>query len=81
MGNINNVLEVAEQTPEPSGQENLTELLPPSSPRASYGQQIPSAEDFSKEPPGMPPHLELTLLNVPRIEVSPPPSRCARVRR
>ena len=31
----------------------------------SYGQPMPSAEDYAKEPPNMPPHLQLTLLNVP----------------
>lgn len=31
----------------------------------SYGQAPPNPEDFAKEPPVMPPHLQLTLLNVP----------------
>lgn len=31
----------------------------------SYNQPLPAPEDFAKEPPGMPPHLQLTLLNVP----------------
>ena len=66
MGNINNVLEVQEPLPE-NVQENLHEFQAPSSPRASYGQPLPGPDDFVKEPPSMPPHLELTLLNVPQI--------------
>ncbi len=26
---------------------------------------LPTPEDYAKEPPAMPPHLQLTLLNVP----------------
>jgi 5'-AMP-activated protein kinase regulatory beta subunit len=63
MGNINNVLEVQEYVP-----ENLTSLSgfePPPSPTASYSNPAPAAEDFLKEPPVMPPQLQLSLLNVP----------------
>ncbi len=31
----------------------------------SYNNPRQVAEDFAKDPPGMPPHLQLTLLNVP----------------
>jgi 5'-AMP-activated protein kinase regulatory beta subunit len=31
----------------------------------SYDNPRQLAEDFAKEPPAMPPHLQLTLLNVP----------------
>lgn len=37
-------------------------LLPPC-PR-SYNNAPPASEDFAKEPPIMPPHLQLTLLNI-----------------
>ena len=39
--------------------------LPDSSDACSYNNYLPAAEDFAKEPPVMPPHLQLTLLNVP----------------
>jgi hypothetical protein len=31
----------------------------------SYNNPHPATEDYAKEPPAMPPHLQLTLLNVP----------------
>lgn len=31
----------------------------------SYTQLLPTAEDYTKEPPPAPAHLQLTLLNVP----------------
>ena len=31
----------------------------------SYNQALPTAEDYAKEPPPPPAHLQLTLLNVP----------------
>ena len=34
-------------------------------PVRSYNNPQQVAEDFAKDPPGMPPHLQLTLLNVP----------------
>lgn len=39
--------------------------LPMCSMRCSYNCPPPVPEDYAKEPPGMPPHLQLTLLNVP----------------
>ena len=33
--------------------------------RRSYTQLLPTAEDYTKEPPPAPAHLQLTLLNVP----------------
>ena len=48
----------------------------------SYNMPLPTPEDYAKEPPAMPPHLQLTLLNVPpaldataslpRPQVAPP---------
>ena len=33
----------------------------------SYNNPRQVAEDFAKDPPAMPPHLQLTLLNVPPV--------------
>ncbi|KAF6254171.1 hypothetical protein COO60DRAFT_1543014 [Scenedesmus sp. NREL 46B-D3] len=63
IGNVNNVIEVQEYVPE--NLENVSGFDPPPSPPASYNSPHPVAEDYAKEPPGMPPHLQLTLLNVP----------------
>lgn len=62
-GNINNVLEVQEYVPE--NLDSLSGFEPPPSPPASYCNPAPIAEDFLKEPPTMPPQLQLSLLNVP----------------
>lgn len=61
--NVNNILEVQEYVPE--NLESLTGFDPPPSPPESYNNPLPAPEDFAKEPPIMPPHLQLTLLNVP----------------
>ena len=48
--------------------ENLDSLVgfdPPPSPPASYASPPPETGDFLKEPPLMPPQLQLSLLNVP----------------
>ncbi|PSC67363.1 SNF1-related kinase regulatory subunit beta-2 isoform B [Micractinium conductrix] len=63
MGNINNVLEVQEYVPE--NLESLVGFDPPPSPPSSYNSAPPATEDFLKEPPLMPPQLQLSLLNVP----------------
>lgn len=63
MGNINNVIEVQEYVPE--NLDSLSGFEPPPSPEASYCNPSPLSDDFAKEPPIMPPHLQLTLLNVP----------------
>lgn len=63
MGNVNNVIEVQEYV-----SENLDGVQcfdPPPSPPSSYNNPPPVADDYVKEPPAMPPHLQLTLLNVP----------------
>eukprot|EP01025_Chloroclados_australasicus_P024983 TRINITY_DN25011_c0_g1_i2.p1 TRINITY_DN25011_c0_g1~~TRINITY_DN25011_c0_g1_i2.p1 ORF type:complete len:270 (-),score=38.80 TRINITY_DN25011_c0_g1_i2:321-1130(-) len=62
-GNINNVLEVQEYAP-----ENITNIAgfePPPSPRESYVCNEDKPDDLLKDPPRVPPHLNLTLLNVP----------------
>jgi len=62
-GNINNVLEVQEYVAE--NLESLSGFELPRSPDASYVNPSAVAEDFLKEPPAMPPQLQLSLLNVP----------------
>ncbi|KAL4859538.1 SNF1-related protein kinase regulatory subunit beta-2 [Chlorella vulgaris] len=62
-GNINNVMEVQEYVPE--NLESLVGFDPPPSPPSSYTSPPPATEDFLKEPPVMPPQLQLSLLNVP----------------
>ena len=62
-GNINNVMEVQEYIAEDLS--GLATFEPPPSPKSSYQNPIPSSEDFQKEPPSIPPQLQLSLLNVP----------------
>jgi len=62
-GNINNVLEVQEYIAE--NLDGLANFEPPPSPDTSYNCPVPASEDFMKEPPAMPPQLQLSLLNVP----------------
>ncbi len=62
-GNINNVVEVQEYVPENLG--SLSGFEPPPSPTSSYANPPAQASDFVKEPPAMPPQLQLSLLNVP----------------
>lgn len=69
MGNVNNVLEVQEYVPEIL--DNLDHFAVPSSPKESYDDYLFYGEDFSKEPPAMPPQLKLTLLNMPPIPYAP----------
>ncbi|CAD7696781.1 unnamed protein product [Ostreobium quekettii] len=64
IGNVNNVLEVHEFVPENIG--GVSGFDPPPSPPSSYNNLEPCSEDYSKEPPQMPPHLQLALLNVPQ---------------
>lgn len=68
-GNVNNVIEVREYQPEKL--ENLSNFTAPSSPRESYTNPLPTADDFAKEPPQLPPQLQLTLLNVPPLPEAP----------
>ncbi|KXZ46979.1 hypothetical protein GPECTOR_39g473 [Gonium pectorale] len=63
MRNVNNVIEVHEYVPE--NLEGVSGFEPPPSPPSSYNCPNPVADDYAKEPPVMPPHLQLTLLNVP----------------
>jgi 5'-AMP-activated protein kinase regulatory beta subunit len=63
MGNVNNVIEVQEYVPE--NLDGVSGFDPPPSPPSSYCNTPAAAEDYAKEPPAVPPHLQLTLLNVP----------------
>lgn len=62
-GNVNNVLHVQEYIAE--NLDGLSNFDPPPSPVSSYTSHIPGSETFVKEPPVMPPQLQLSLLNVP----------------
>jgi len=69
MGNVNNVVEVQEYVPE--NIESISSFDLPASPRSSYTNDRMVAEDFVKDPPLMPQHLNLTLLNVPQFVEAP----------
>ncbi|CAI0440259.1 unnamed protein product [Linum tenue] len=49
----------------PEDLESISSFEPPQSPEASYNNSHLGNEDFSKEPPFVPPHLQMTLLNLP----------------
>jgi 5'-AMP-activated protein kinase beta subunit, interaction domain len=49
----------------PENLDSLDVFAQPPSPESSYGQPEAASEDFAKEPPATPAHLNLTLLNVP----------------
>ncbi|THG05188.1 hypothetical protein TEA_013633 [Camellia sinensis var. sinensis] len=61
----------------PEDVESISGFEPPQSPDSSYNNFQLGSEDFAKEPPLVPPHLQMTLLNVPSsyVEVPPPLSR------
>ncbi|KAL3521813.1 hypothetical protein ACH5RR_014647 [Cinchona calisaya] len=74
-GNACNILDLQEYVPEDI--ESISGFEPPQSPESSYNNLQLVAEDFAKEPPLVPPHLHMTLLNVPsaHMEIPPPFSR------
>ena len=56
--------------------ESIAGSEPPQSPDSSYNNIKLRAEDFAKETPLVPPHLQMTLLNMPSYLMEiPPPSR------
>ncbi|KAG1366744.1 SNF1-related protein kinase regulatory subunit beta-2-like [Cocos nucifera] len=59
----NCILVVQESVPEDI--ESIAAFEPPQSPDSSYNSWPLGSEDFAKEPPSVPPHLYLTLLNKP----------------
>ncbi|VFQ60686.1 unnamed protein product [Cuscuta campestris] len=74
-GNYYNVLDLQDYVPEDI--ESISGFEPPLSPDSSYSNPQLGGDDYAKEPPLVPPHLQLTLLNVPssQSEIPPPFSR------
>ncbi|XAR53879.1 hypothetical protein NMG60_11022592 [Bertholletia excelsa] len=74
-GNTYNILDLQDYVPEDI--ESISGFEPPQSPEASYNNLQLGSEDYAKEPPMVPPHLSMTLLNVPSsyMEIPPPFSR------
>ncbi|GFQ03099.1 snf1-related protein kinase regulatory subunit beta-2 [Phtheirospermum japonicum] len=74
-GNAYNVLDLQDYVPEDI--DSISGFEPPQSPDSSYNNSQLGQEDFAKEPPIVPPHLNLTLLNAPasHMEIPPPHSR------
>ncbi|GLU20611.1 hypothetical protein SLE2022_368020 [Rubroshorea leprosula] len=72
VGNAYNILDLHDYVPEDLG--SITSFEPPHSPESSYNNLLLGAEDFAKEPPLVPPHLQTTLLNLPasNMEILPP---------
>ena len=66
---------IQEYVPEDIG--SISSFEPPQSPESSYNNLQLGSEDYAKEPPLVPPHLQTTLLNVPatNMEIPPPLSR------
>ncbi|KAK2968858.1 hypothetical protein RJ640_008025 [Escallonia rubra] len=61
----------------PEDVKSISGFEPPQSPDSIFNNLHPGAEDYAKEPPLVPPHLQMTLLNVPasHMEIPPPSSR------
>lgn len=74
-GHAYNILDLQDYVPEDL--ESISGFEPPQSPDSSYNSLQLGSEDFAKEPPLVPPHLQTTLLNVPspHMEIPPPLSR------
>ncbi|TKY53914.1 SNF1-related protein kinase regulatory subunit beta-2 [Spatholobus suberectus] len=74
-GNAYNILDLQDYVPEDIG--SISSFEPPQSPDSSYDNLQLSSEDYAKEPPLVPPLLQMTLLNVPatNMEIQPPMSR------
>lgn len=51
----------------PEDIQSISGFEPPQSPDNSYSNLLLGAEDYSKEPPVVPPHLHMTLLNLPAV--------------
>lgn len=66
---------VQDYVPEDIG--SISSFEPPQSPDSSYNNLQLGSEDFAKEPPLVPPHLQMTLLSVPAsyMEIPLPLSR------
>ncbi|KAI5440500.1 hypothetical protein KIW84_010107 [Lathyrus oleraceus] len=44
--------------------ENISGFEPPQTPTSGYDNSQPSSEDYAKEPPLVPPHFAIVMLNV-----------------
>lgn len=56
----------------PEDLASISSFEPPLSPVSSYDNVQLGNEDFAKEPPVLPPHLQMTLLNVPSCDMEVP---------
>ncbi|KAL2959826.1 hypothetical protein AAZX31_17G005800 [Glycine max] len=74
-GDAYNILDLQDYVPEDIG--SISSFEPPQSPDSSYDNLYLSSEDYAKEPPLVPPLLQMTLLNVPatNMKIQPPMSR------
>ncbi|XP_071710887.1 SNF1-related protein kinase regulatory subunit beta-2-like [Rutidosis leptorrhynchoides] len=74
-GNTYNTLDLQEYVPEDI--QSISGFEPPQSPDSSYNNLQLGSEDYANEPPLVPPHLQMTLLNTPspHMEIPPPSSR------
>ncbi|KAK9065243.1 hypothetical protein SSX86_016626 [Deinandra increscens subsp. villosa] len=70
-GNTYNILDLQEYVPEDI--ESISGFEPPRSPDSSYSNLQLGCEDYAKEPPLVPPHLQMTLLNAPLPHMENPP--------
>ncbi|RWR83241.1 SNF1-related protein kinase regulatory subunit beta-2 isoform X1 [Cinnamomum micranthum f. kanehirae] len=71
LGNAYNILDLQDFVPEDL--DSVAGFEPPQSPESSYNNMHPGSEDYAKEPPLAPSHLQLTLLNTPSYMDSPAP--------
>ncbi|GER33810.1 5'-AMP-activated protein kinase beta-2 subunit protein [Striga asiatica] len=78
-GNAYNILDLQDYVPEDTG--SISGFEPPQSPDSSYSNLELGQEDFAKEPPMAPQHLNSTLLNVAstHMEIRAPYSRPSHV--
>ncbi|CAA2981879.1 SNF1-related kinase regulatory subunit beta-2 [Olea europaea subsp. europaea] len=74
-GNACNILDVKDYVPDVT--KSIASFESPESPDCSYNNSYPGPEDYEKDPPMVPPHLEYTLLNAPspHMEIPPPLSK------
>ncbi|KAL2467074.1 5'-AMP-activated protein kinase beta-2 subunit protein [Abeliophyllum distichum] len=74
-GNAYNILDLKDYVPDAT--ESIAHFEPPQSPESSYNNLYPGPDEYEKEPPMVPPHLEYTLLNTPspHMEIPPPLSK------
>lgn len=60
-GNATNILDVQDYVPE--NLDSIAEFVLPGSPERSYDNPFPGSEEYSKDPPLLPPQLHLTTLS------------------